>query len=132
MAKTINLKKSQKNCRKTWNVGFSSPVVGTSSIRLEMLDNGGIVALMNDTQFARQAAALRGTIPKETRERILANAFCVNCRDSVQITNITGEEPKGDVSLFATRTNPAYVGAEVTRLSPAGTMTIVAVNVGLD
>ena len=29
---------------------------------------------------------LWGTLPKEARERILANVFCVKCRDSVTIT----------------------------------------------
>ena len=33
------------------------------------------------------------------RARIRENVFCVNCRDSVQITNFTGEERNGDVYL---------------------------------
>jgi Zn ribbon nucleic-acid-binding protein len=54
---------------------------------------------MSDGQFTAKAAALWGTIPKEARERILANVFCVKCRDSVTITKFTGEEENGDVIL---------------------------------
>ena len=54
---------------------------------------------MSDGKFTPQAAVLWATIPKEARERILASVFCVKCRTSVQITNFTGEERKGDVYL---------------------------------
>ena len=56
-----------------------------------------MVAGMNEGQFTPQAAVLWGTIPIETRGRILANVFCVKCRSTVPITNFTGEERKGDV-----------------------------------
>ena len=59
----------------------------------------GIVAAMNGGKLTPQAAVLWGTIPKEARERILANVFCVKCRTSVRITNCIGEERKGDVYL---------------------------------
>lgn len=42
---------------------------------------------------------LWGTIPKEARERILAKVWRVKCRTSVEITNFTGEERRGDVIL---------------------------------
>lgn len=54
---------------------------------------------MNDGQFTAKAAVLWGTIPKAARERILANVFCVKCRESVTITKLTGEEQNGDVIL---------------------------------
>ena len=54
---------------------------------------------MSDGQFTAKAAVLWGTILKEARERILAAVFCVTCRDSVTITNFTGEEKNGDVIL---------------------------------
>jgi len=42
---------------------------------------------------------LWSAIPKHARERILANVFCVKCRDGVEITNFSGEEQNGDVIL---------------------------------
>ncbi len=56
---------------------------------------------------------LWGTLPKEARERILANVFCVKCRDSVTITKFTGEERKGDVYLQG---SCARCGHEVVRV----------------
>ena len=56
---------------------------------------------------------LWGTIPQVARARILANVFCVKCRDSVQITNFTGEERNGDVYL---KGSCAKCGHEVMRL----------------
>jgi len=53
----------------------------------------------SEGQFTPQAAVLWGTIPKEARERILANVFCGNCHGSVTITNFSGEEENGDVIL---------------------------------
>ena len=73
----------------------------------------GNVPDMNGGQFSPQAAVLWGTIPKEARERILANVFCVKCRTSVQITNFTGEERKGDVIL---KGSCAKCGHEVVRV----------------
>jgi len=54
---------------------------------------------MSAGQFTAKAAVLWGTIPREARERILANVFCGKCRDSVTITKFTGEEENGDVIL---------------------------------
>jgi hypothetical protein len=59
----------------------------------------GKVAGMSEGKFTPQAAVLWSAIPKEARERIVANVFCVKCRDSVTIINFTGEEEKGDVIL---------------------------------
>lgn len=59
----------------------------------------GKIRDMNGGQFSPQAAVLWGTIPKEAREQILANVFCVKCRDSVTISKFTGEERNGDVIL---------------------------------
>ena len=52
---------------------------------------------MSDGQFTAKAAVLWGTIPKEARERILANVWCGKCASSVTITQFTGEEENGDV-----------------------------------
>ena len=54
---------------------------------------------MSDGKFTTRAAVLWGTIPKEARDRILANVFCMKCRDAVQITNFTGKEKGGDLVL---------------------------------
>ncbi len=68
---------------------------------------------MNGGEFTAKAATLWGTIPKEARARILANVFCVKCRDSVTITKFTGEERKGDVYLQG---SCAKCGHEVVRV----------------
>ena len=54
---------------------------------------------MGDGKFSTRAAVLWSTIPKQARERILANVFCVKCGDSVPIINFPGEERDGDVCL---------------------------------
>ena len=72
-----------------------------------------MVAAMNDAKFTPRAAVLWGMIPKEARERILANVFCVKCRASVQIKNFTGEGRKGDVIL---KGSCARCGHEVVRV----------------
>lgn len=54
---------------------------------------------MIEGKFSTKAAVLWSTVPKEARPRILANVFCVKCRDSVPIVDFTGEEQKGDVIL---------------------------------
>jgi hypothetical protein len=54
---------------------------------------------MSDEQFTLRAAVLWGTIPKEAREQILKNVFCVECRGSVEIIKFTGEERDGDLVL---------------------------------
>lgn len=68
---------------------------------------------MSDGKFTPRAAVLWGTIPKEARERILANVFCGQCRDAVTITKFTGEERNGDVYLKGSCAN---CGHEVVRV----------------
>lgn len=68
---------------------------------------------MNGGKFTTGAAVLWGTIPKEARERILANVWCGKCRGSVTITQFTGEEEKGDVVLTGAC---AQCGQEVVRV----------------
>lgn len=68
---------------------------------------------MTDGQFTARAATLWGTIPKEARERILNNVFCVKCRGSVEIINFTGEERDGNLVLTG---SCAQCGHEVVRL----------------
>ncbi|HYV28589.1 MAG TPA: hypothetical protein VFA77_13715, partial [Candidatus Eisenbacteria bacterium] len=46
-----------------------------------------IFAAVSEGKSTPQAAGLWDTIPKEARSRILANVFCVKCRDSVTITH---------------------------------------------
>jgi len=73
----------------------------------------GIVIVMNDGQFTARAAVLWAAIPKETRARIVANAFCVKCCGAVEIVNFTGEETNGDLILKGAC---AKCGHEVARL----------------
>ncbi len=54
---------------------------------------------MSDGSFTVGAAVLWGTIAKDARDRILANVFCVKCRESVEIVRFTGEVENGDVIL---------------------------------
>ncbi|MGE3308700.1 MAG: DUF5679 domain-containing protein [Limisphaerales bacterium] len=68
---------------------------------------------MNEGDFTPAAAVLWGVIPREARERILANVFCVKCRRSVTMVNFTGEEQNGDVIL---RGACANCGHEVVRV----------------
>lgn len=68
---------------------------------------------MSDGKFTPRAAVLWASIPKEARTRILANVFCVKCRDGVEITNFTGEEEKGDL---ISKGACARCGHEVARL----------------
>lgn len=68
---------------------------------------------MSDGKFTPSAAVLWGTIPKEARARILANVFCAKCCDSIQMTNFTGEERKGDLYL---KGSCAKCGHEVVRV----------------
>jgi len=74
---------------------------GYSAIKQWLGEARAVVYLrgMSDGQFTTKATVLWGAIPKEARERILANVFCVKCRDSVTITKFIGEEVKGDVIL---------------------------------
>lgn len=68
---------------------------------------------MNDGNFTPSAAVLWGVIPREARERILTNVFCVKCRGSVKIVKFTGEEQNGDVIL---KGECAKCGHEVVRV----------------
>ncbi|MGE3312794.1 MAG: DUF5679 domain-containing protein [Limisphaerales bacterium] len=54
---------------------------------------------MSKGESTPTAAVLWGVIPREARERILANVFCVKCRRSSTMVNFTGEEQNGDVIL---------------------------------
>lgn len=54
---------------------------------------------MSDGQFSARAAVLWGSIPRDARERILKNVFCLKCRSSVEIVRFTGTEENGDVIL---------------------------------
>jgi hypothetical protein len=54
---------------------------------------------MREGNFSPVAAVLWGVIPREARERILANVFCVKCRRCVTMVNFMGEELNGDVIL---------------------------------
>ena len=69
---------------------------------------------MKDGQFTPKAAFLWAMIPKEAQTRILANVFCVKCRDSVQIVKLTGDvDKRGDVVL---KGSCAVCGHEVVRV----------------
>ena len=68
---------------------------------------------MNNGTFTPMAAVQWITISQEGRSRILANVFCGQCRDSVPITNFTGEEHQGDVYL---KGSCARCGHDVARL----------------
>ena len=68
---------------------------------------------MNGGQFTARAALLWGTIPKEARERILKNVFCVKCGGSVEIIKFAGEEC--DCNLVLTG-SCAQCGQKVARL----------------
>jgi hypothetical protein len=68
---------------------------------------------MNEGKFSPKAAVLWSTVPKEARPRILANVFCVKCRDSVQIVDFAGEEQKGDLIM---KGKCAQCGHKVVRL----------------
>ncbi len=54
---------------------------------------------MIEGTFSLDAVVLWGTVPRDARERILKNVFCVKCRTSAEIVRFTGEERKGDVIL---------------------------------
>lgn len=68
---------------------------------------------MSEGQFSPRAAVLWGTIPREARERILKNVWCVKCRGSVEMVRFTGEEENGDVIL---KGSCAGCGHEVVRV----------------
>lgn len=54
---------------------------------------------MGAKKFTLEAELLWGTVPKEAQGRILANVWCGNCRDSVEIVDFTARVKKGDVVL---------------------------------
>jgi hypothetical protein len=68
---------------------------------------------MSEGNFSPVAAVLWGVIPREARERILANVFCVKCRRSVTMVNSTGEEQNGDVILRGACANGGHAVARV-------------------
>ena len=70
--------------------------------------------ISHNGQFTPNAALLWAMVPKEAQIRILANVFCVKCRDAVQIVNFTGDvDNRGDVIL---RGSCAKCGHEVVRV----------------
>jgi len=72
------------------------------------------VKIMNNGKFTPKSALLWTMIPKEAQIRILANVFCVKCRDSVQIVKFTGDvDKRGDVVL---KGSCAKCGFEVVRV----------------
>ncbi len=68
---------------------------------------------MNEGKFTPKSAVLWSTIPKEARERILANGYCGKCGGSAQITKFTGEEQNGDLIL---KGSGAKCGHQVVRV----------------
>ncbi len=68
---------------------------------------------MKDGRFTARAALLWAAIPKEARERILKNVFCVECGGSVEIVEFKGEERAGDLVLTG---SCAKCGHEVVRV----------------
>jgi hypothetical protein len=54
---------------------------------------------MSEGEFSTQAGVLWGTIPREARERVLKNVWCVECRGAVEMVRFTGEEKNGDLIL---------------------------------
>ena len=58
-----------------------------------------MLALMTEGKFTPRAAVLWGTIPKDARVRLLANVFCSNCSNIVEIADFTGDEENGDLVL---------------------------------
>ena len=54
---------------------------------------------MKQEQFAMQAAILWSMVPKEAKERILKNVFCVQCEGPAEMVNFKGREKKGDLVL---------------------------------
>ena len=46
-----------------------------------------------------QAAVLWGMVPREAKERILKNVFCVRCKGAAEMVKFRGKVEKGDVVL---------------------------------
>jgi len=64
-------------------------------------------------KFTPEAAVRWGGIPKEARERILANVFCGQCLEPVRMVKYTGKVQQGDVYW---RGSCAKCGHEVVRV----------------
>lgn len=54
---------------------------------------------MNEGKFTVDAAVLWTTVPKEARERILANVFCTRCCGAATMVKYQGKEKDGDIVL---------------------------------
>jgi hypothetical protein len=54
---------------------------------------------MSDGHFTTQAAVLWNSIPREARERILKNVFCVKCCGPAEMIEFSGREKHGDIIL---------------------------------
>ncbi len=69
--------------------------------------------MMKKENFSPVAAVLWSTIPVAARERILKNVFCVQCRGSVEISDVHGKERNGNLILTG---QCAKCGQEVARV----------------
>ena len=78
---------------------------------------------MTDERFTARAALLWGTIPKEARERILKNVFCVKCSGSVEIVKFKVEESDGNLVLTGSCAQCGHKVArvvETSQVDPSG------------
>jgi len=71
------------------------------------------MTLLQFPQFSPAAAKFWAKIPKEIKKKILANAYCFHCRDTVKIVNYSGSVKAGDLLL---KGDCANCGHEVVRL----------------
>ena len=60
------------------------------------IDAQGVESLPDFTETARRRWI---AIPADIRQRLLANVWCVHCRDEVTITNFRGTMKNGDLLL---------------------------------
>ena len=74
---------------------------------------------MSEGQFSEKAAILWDTVPKWAQQKILDNVFCTRCRDSVRITEFTGEVENGDVVLSGKCANCGHKVVRVVETSEA-------------
>lgn len=62
-------------------------------------EHGSTIRMNEKNQFTPEAAILWSSVPKDARAKILANAWCLNCRGAVQMIDIKGVEDRGDLIL---------------------------------
>ncbi len=73
---------------------------------------------MSGEQFTAQAAVLWNTVPRDAKELILKNVFCVECSGITEMVQFTGKEQKnGDLIL---KGKCAKCGHEVVRILETG------------